>query len=66
MIPELWILITAIVFTVFGYSIGMGGKRRIVELAISATIDTLIKDGFLKTRGAGNDMEILKVNDKTD
>jgi len=33
---------------------------------VESTIDKLIQDGYLKTRGVGNDMVILKFNDKTD
>lgn len=63
----LWIFITAVVFTVVGYSMGKKSTRSLVELAIATTIDSLIREGYLKTRGFGKDMEILKVNnDQTD
>jgi hypothetical protein len=63
----LWIFITAVVFTLAGYSMGKKSTRTMVELAIATTIDNLIREGYLKTRGTGSQMEILKVNnDKAD
>lgn len=62
----IWIFITAVIFTIVGYSMGKNSTRALVELAISTTIDSLIREGYLKTRGVGKDMEILKVgHDKT-
>jgi hypothetical protein len=65
---EVWMLIVAVIFTVFGYSVGVRkNMRNAVEIAIGTTIDNLIRDGYLKTRGVGKDMEILKiVDDETD
>lgn len=48
---------TAAIFTVFGWYMGKGSK---MEDIVAATIDSLIDDGYLKTRGVGRDMEILK------
>lgn len=53
----LWLLGTALIFTAVGWFFGKKGQmQKIVEL----TIDSLIKDGYLKTRGTGKDIEILK------
>lgn len=63
----LWIFITAVLFTLVGYSMGKKSTRALVELAIATTIDNLIREGYLKTRGVGKNMEILKANyDQTD
>lgn len=63
----LWLLGTAVVFTAVGY---IWGLRSQLQNVIAATIDSLIADGYLKTRGTGDDMEILKwrewERDKTD
>lgn len=58
----IWIFITAVIFTIVGYGMGKNSTRALVELAISTTIDSLIREGYLKTRGVGKDMEILKIN----
>lgn len=63
----LMLFIVAVVFTGFGYIWGM---RTQLKNIIASTIDQLIEDGYLKTRGTGDDMEILKwrewERDKTD
>lgn len=51
---------TAIIFTVFGWYIG---KSSHIESLVATTIDTLIKDGYLRTRGKGANLEILKWNE---
>lgn len=53
----LMIFVTAIVFTIVGW---IWGKRSSIEDVVAATIDSLIDDGYLKTRGVGREMEILK------
>jgi hypothetical protein len=53
----LWLFGTAVLFTVFGWYIGK--KSQIVE-TVTATVDSLIKDGYLKTQVRGKDTEILK------
>jgi len=59
--------VIAVVFTGVGY---IWGLRNQMKNIIAATIDSLIDDGYLKTRGTGENMEILKWrewnNDKTD
>lgn len=67
MIIEMWLLIVAIIFTIFGYYTGTKKQLKTsVDMIVATTIDSLIKDGYLKTRGSGPGMEILKVDDKTD
>lgn len=48
---------TAIIFTVFGWYIGKSSQ---IESLVATTIDSLIKDGYLRTRGKGANLEILK------
>jgi len=59
--------VIAVIFTAVGY---LWGLRNQMKNIIAATIDSLIDDGYLKTRGTGENMEILKWrewnNDKTD
>lgn len=60
----IFIFVTAVVFTLFGYGVGKSrANKEIVTVAISTTIDSLIRDGYLRTRGTGDDMEILKIAD---
>ena len=44
---QFWLFITAVIFTVLGFSWGFSVKTR---LAAGHVIDTLIKEGYLKTR----------------
>jgi len=49
----------------FAYAVGTGfgwymGTKNTVRNATEAVIDTLIEQQYLKTRGYGKDMEILK------
>lgn len=53
----LWLLATAVIFTFVGRWMSF---KDIVSQVTAATIDSLIDDGYLKTRGVGRDMEILK------
>ena len=60
-----WLFFTAVVFTVAGYS--MAKKKHDTELvlrAIDATIEKLIVEGYLQTRGSGDNLEIVKHTDK--
>lgn len=52
-----WLLGTAVLFTMLGRYMSF---RDHVHAITAATIDSLIEDGYLKTRGVGRDMEILK------
>ena len=56
-INELWLLGTAIIFTIVGYWWGI--KSNVINIS-EAVIDSLIAQDFLKTRGSGANMEILK------
>jgi len=52
-----WLLGTAIIFTLFGrYT----AYRDALADVVSATIDSLIDDGYIKTKGTGEDMQLLK------
>jgi hypothetical protein len=51
---------TAIVFTVIGYIWGLQANRKRM---ITLVIDSLIADGYLKTKGFGDDQEIIKYNE---
>lgn len=53
----LWLLGTAVIFTFVGRYMSF---RDHVQAITEATIDSLIADGYIKTRGVGRDMEILK------
>lgn len=56
MIVYAWLFATAIIFTAFGFVWGRSsGIARIIE----ATVDSLIADGFLKTRGHGENEELI-------
>lgn len=48
---------TAIVFTLLGIYFGLQHNKKFIT---AATIDELIKTGYLKTKGIGRDLEILK------
>ena len=57
----IWILSTAVIFTLVGWfwSINTTIKKLHAQL-IEHTVDSLIEDGYIKTRGTGKDMVILK------
>jgi len=52
-----WLLGTALVFTFVGR--WMAVKDDVSDI-VSATIDSLIEQGYLKTKGKGDNVEILK------
>jgi hypothetical protein len=54
-VNEMWLLFTAVIFTVVGSYLS---KWRSVNHA-EAVIDSLIDQEYLKTRGEGTSMEIL-------
>lgn len=56
-INELWLLGTAVVFTAYGWLLGVKSN---VKNVTEAVIDSLIEQKYLKTRGVGKNMEILK------
>ena len=49
--------ITAVMFTIVGFGFGITANK---EAIIAATIHSLIDQGYLKTRGSGNDLQIVK------
>ena len=54
---SLWLFITAVVFTFVGKQMTL---RSTIEEISSAVLDKLIEDGYIKTKGSGKNMEILK------
>lgn len=58
-----WLFGTAVVFTGLGYYFRKTAEKQMIATIVEGTIDSLIKDGYLKTRGHGSEMTILKVND---
>ena len=56
-IMELFLFITAVIFTGLGYWIG---RQKNVEGVAETMIDKLIDDGYIKTKGTGDDLELLK------
>lgn len=53
----LMLFIVAVIFTAVGWFFGIKSN---VKNIVAATIDSLIDDGYLKTKGTGSNMEILK------
>jgi len=61
---EFFIFITAILFTGLGYMFGRKDTTRtVVEITVAHTIDSLIKNGYIKTRGTGPNLTLIKVKD---
>jgi len=56
-INEIWLLATAVIFTGYGWWLGVKSNVKNISEAV---IDSLIEQKYLKTRGHGKDMEILK------
>ena len=56
-VNELWLLVTAVIFTGYGWLMGIKSNVKNISEAV---IDSLIEQKYLKTRGFGKDMEILK------
>ena len=60
---EAWLLITAFIFTVFGFIWGSGNKKETIE----STLDQLIDKGYLRFRKDDEDqIELLKWNHISD
>lgn len=61
-------IITSIVFTMAGYLMAVTDKRKAsfseTKRITQETIDTLINMGYLKTRGEGEDTELVKINEE--
>jgi hypothetical protein len=58
-----WLAGTAIIFTFVGRQMT---KREHMENVIEHVLDTLIKDGYLKSKGEGKNTELLKYNESDD
>jgi hypothetical protein len=58
-----WLFFAYAVGTAFGWYMG---TKNTVHNATEAVIDTLIEQKYIKTRGYGNDMEILKYTEWCD
>jgi len=56
-VNEFWIFFAYATGTVAGIMLNF---RSLVKNSTTAVIDKLIEEGYLKTRGSGKDMEILK------
>jgi hypothetical protein len=52
--------VTAIVFTGVGFYISAEVNKKAI---INITIETLIREGYIKTRGFGKDKELIKYDD---
>ncbi len=64
MIIEIWLLITAIVFTFVGMSFRPSPKDVAITI-IETTVDRLIADGYIKTRKDENgQLELMKYNEE--
>ena len=57
-----WLLGTALVFTFVGFYFARQDSINVVE----GTIDSLINQGYLRTRGEGKNLEVLKYWDEDD
>ena len=53
----------AIAFAALGYRFSKSRMRMGVDIVVEETIDQLIKKGYLRTRGYGEDLEIVKWNE---
>jgi hypothetical protein len=52
-----WLLGTALVFTYVGR--WMAYKEHLMDI-VESTIDRLVEDGYIKTKGEGEKLELLK------
>ena len=61
-------IITSIVFTMAGYLMAITDSRKAslseTKRITQATIDSLMNMGYLKTRGTGEDTELVKINEE--
>ncbi len=61
MINEVFLLITAVVFTFVGMWMRKNNESDNTTLIIESTIDRLIADGYIKTsRDANGEVELIK------
>jgi hypothetical protein len=62
---ELWLLGTAIVFTIVGNWMASNKSSKNTEIIIEATIDRLIQDGYVKARVTDKgEIELIKFNEE--
>lgn len=52
--------VTAVVFTVFGFFCSLSFSKK---LMVQMTIDSLIDQGFIKTRGEGENIQLVKYDE---
>tara|TARA_E500000178_G_C16984483_1_gene737481 strand:+ start:1609 stop:1797 length:189 start_codon:yes stop_codon:yes gene_type:complete len=57
MVEEIFLIITAIVFTGFGWFVG---KKSGIKKGIEDTVDSLVEQGYLKYKGIRSNPDILK------
>lgn len=62
-INEIWFLVTAVIFTCLGFWWGFNYAVKSVSINI---IDILVAEGYLRTKGHGENREILRVAEKDD
>ena len=55
-----WLLGTAVIFTFVGRFMAFRSR---LEDVIEATIDSLIDEGYIKTKGTGETLELIKHRD---
>ena len=61
-INEIWLLVTAVIFTMVGWWFGVTSNVREIS---GALIDKLIEDGYVRARTLPNgDIELLKHNEE--
>ena len=61
MINEIFLLVTAVVFTLVGMWMQRNNERDNTTLIIESTIDRLIADGYIKTgRDENGEVELIK------
>jgi hypothetical protein len=59
--------VVSVVFTIYGYVWGRGNAKagkKDIELIVSATMDNLEKEGFLKTKTVNGEIHYIKWNDE--
>jgi len=58
---EIWLLVTAVIFTLVGMWMQRNNERDNTTLIIESTIDRLIADGYIKTsRDENGEIELIK------
>ena len=53
----LWLLLVYVAGTIIGYHFGRSGN---IKSILEDFLDQLISEGYVKTRGKGDDLELLK------